>query len=325
VELTEQPETSAVTALSTTAFPPPLAPWTGVQTGVPAVDDWMRRSEQVWEQTHQHIDTMLQRQKEQADKHRGPTPIYQPGDRVWLSTKDFKIPEGSSRKLFSKYIGPFKILKKINDVTYRLDLPSHYRISPSFHVSLLKPMITGPMDVESPDDTPPSPEMIDGAPVYAVRDLLDSRRRGGQLQYLVDWEGYGPEERSWVAAADVLDPGLVRDFHLRHPNRPAPRPRGRPRTRLSSSLPDRLRGLQRSVTRSRDPSGSRRGRCSGTGRGRRPVRTCPVVRPDSLREGTVMSMDPEANEDYTSQTPREHHVTDDATPLTCRRSQSPEY
>ncbi|KAK3540670.1 hypothetical protein QTP70_034526 [Hemibagrus guttatus] len=84
---------------------------------------------------------------------------------------------------------------------------------------------------EEPGDEaaePPLPLLLDDGTAYGVKEILDSRRRGGQLEYLVEWEGYGLEECSWVPRDDILDPNLLETFHAAHPNRSAPRGRGRP-------------------------------------------------------------------------------------------------
>ncbi len=208
-------------------FQPPLFPWSGEPSDVPAVDYWFRESVGVWDATHHQLQQAVRRQRMAADVRRSASPEYQPGQKVWLSTRDIKL-RLPCRKLSPRFVGPFTILEQINPVTYKLQLPPHYRIHPTFHVLLLK--LFSPSVSPEPGQTEehPLPLLQDEGTIYRVKDILESRRLGGKLEYLVDWEGYGPEERSWVPREDILDPTLLEEFHSTHPDRPAPRGRGRP-------------------------------------------------------------------------------------------------
>jgi len=56
---------------------------------------------------------------------------------VWLLYKNFKLRQ-LSKKLDHIKIGPFKIVEKISEVTYRLDLPAKIKIYPTQHIIILE-------------------------------------------------------------------------------------------------------------------------------------------------------------------------------------------
>ncbi|GJX81233.1 putative reverse transcriptase domain-containing protein [Tanacetum coccineum] len=79
-------------------------------------------------------------EKSYADVRRKPLE-FQVGDKVMLKVSPWKgvIRFGKLGKLNPRYIGPFKLLAKVETVAYRLKLPQQLsRVHSTFHVSNLK-------------------------------------------------------------------------------------------------------------------------------------------------------------------------------------------
>jgi hypothetical protein len=55
---------------------------------------------------------------------------FEPGDLVWLHLRKEWFPDLRKSKLMSGADGPFKILKKINDNAYKLELPLEFGLAP---------------------------------------------------------------------------------------------------------------------------------------------------------------------------------------------------
>ena len=73
----------------------------------------------------------------------------EPGDLVWLHLRKERFPELRKSKLMSRAAGPFRILAKINDNAYKLELPADFGVSPTFNVADLKPYLGEDDELES--------------------------------------------------------------------------------------------------------------------------------------------------------------------------------
>ncbi|GJX41279.1 putative reverse transcriptase domain-containing protein [Tanacetum coccineum] len=91
-------------------------------------------------QIKQRIQTTYDRQKSYADLKRKPME-FQVGDKVMLKVLPWKgvVRFGNQGKLNPRYVGPFKVLKKVGAIAYKLEFPQELsRIYNTFHVSNLK-------------------------------------------------------------------------------------------------------------------------------------------------------------------------------------------
>ena len=75
---------------------------------------------------------------------------FEVGDMVFFRISPWKgiLRFGKRRKLSPRYIGPYRIVERIGEVAYRLELPSDLdRIHDVFHVSMLRKYIPDPSHV----------------------------------------------------------------------------------------------------------------------------------------------------------------------------------
>ena len=66
--------------------------------------------------------------------------IFEEGDLVWLHLRKDRFPKERNSKLKPRGDGPFKVLKRINNNAYVIDIPTNkYMVSNTFNISDLKP------------------------------------------------------------------------------------------------------------------------------------------------------------------------------------------
>ena len=76
-----------------------------------------------------------------SNKCHKPSVKYQINDLVYLSIKNLALPKHRAQKLMPKFIGPYKVLKVMNEsLNIMIELPQEFkdrRINPTFHTSLV--------------------------------------------------------------------------------------------------------------------------------------------------------------------------------------------
>ncbi|KNE95757.1 hypothetical protein PSTG_10973 [Puccinia striiformis f. sp. tritici PST-78] len=168
---------------------------------LPGVEARLKQIHEVQTKRVQCLEAAQEAMKIQFDKGVSPTPKWKIGDEVWLSSKNISTTRPNA-KLQHRWLGPFSIKKRISPSVYELILPLTMKgVRPTFHVSVLRrhnpDTIT---DRQNPD---PIPVIVKGEEEWEVEEILDCRRKGRTLEYLIGWKGFGPEQNLWEPVSNL--------------------------------------------------------------------------------------------------------------------------
>jgi hypothetical protein len=90
------------------------------------------------EKARSNIEKMTKKYEKSANKGRRKM-LFEQGDMVWIHLRKERFHEQHKSKLQPRADGPFKVLRKINDNAYAIDLPDTYGVSSSFNMVDLSP------------------------------------------------------------------------------------------------------------------------------------------------------------------------------------------
>jgi hypothetical protein len=160
------------------------------------------------EQTKQNIEVANVKYQVAGSKGRKLV-TFEPGDMVWLHLQKDRFPALRRSKLMPRAAGPFKVLTKINDNAYTLDLPAEFGVSTSFNVADLKPYAgeddelpsrttsvqEGEDDEDINDESSTSTSARAQAPTPSSVGSI-TRARAKELNYILLLKNEGPEDSS---------------------------------------------------------------------------------------------------------------------------------
>jgi hypothetical protein len=140
------------------------------RSNMPGLDQRLDHFAKVRADAEAALRLSKEKMKEQYKRDKKTAHSFNVGDLVWLQAKDIKIHQ-KSPKLGPRQLGPFKVIERIGDLNFRLDLPHYLKLHPVFHVNRLAPYRDNGLD----KPPPPDPVTVEGEEEYKVNKITDSR------------------------------------------------------------------------------------------------------------------------------------------------------
>ena len=116
-----------------------------------------------------------------------------------------------------RWAGSFKVKQVINPYAYELDLPRAYGVHSVFHVNLMDPVVTDPLEGHWQEPSPLI--LINEEKEWLVKEILDAQKIRRSLNYLIKWVGF--DNSTWQPAANITHSSeLLQEFYKRFSTKP---------------------------------------------------------------------------------------------------------
>ncbi|QRW22958.1 integrase core domain protein [Rhizoctonia solani] len=168
---------------------PTLTP-SNVPTDVLEANDLAQTMERQWQEVE---SALWQSKQHMIAGGEGSLIEFEIGEEAWLDAKNVNL-KTLSPKLTEQRLGPFKVVKKISNWAYCLELPPTMCIHNIFYVGLLSKV---KKDRNCAFKNCPPPITMDGEEEYKVKGITNAEERNRKWFFQVKWKGYGSKENTW--------------------------------------------------------------------------------------------------------------------------------
>ncbi|KAK9230741.1 hypothetical protein WN944_023713 [Citrus x changshan-huyou] len=181
--------------------PPTLLSYVPGTTHIPAVDETLRDRDSILKDIRRNLVVAPNRMKTQSDHHRREV-VFTVGDYIYLKLQPYcqkSVAFCSSLKLAPRYFGPYRILKRIGHVAYKLALPAGSQINNVFHVSLLKKFVghVPHAVMELPPVSKDTSTILPQPECVLDKHIIRKGAYRPKTEILVKWAGAPREDATW--------------------------------------------------------------------------------------------------------------------------------
>jgi hypothetical protein len=141
----------------------------------PKAKDWIIESQEILKLLKENLQTTQNRQKMSADRHRIER-SFEVGDLVFSRLQPYRqssLKKSGVEKLKPRFYGPYRIMHRVGEVAYELELPEGSKIHNVFHVSCLKKEVE--QFISTSEELPPLDE--EGELELVPEEVLEFRER----------------------------------------------------------------------------------------------------------------------------------------------------